>query len=64
MCCKYGVQVGCQYVCTGKQLSLDQTKRNLTCRDSIGSNRIEKDRVCVSPGFVSGKGGDRRGGMI
>ena len=33
MCCKYGVQVGCQYVCTGKQLSLDQTKRNLTCRD-------------------------------
>ena len=25
--------MGCQYVYRGKQLSLDQTKRNLTCRD-------------------------------
>ena len=35
-----------------KQLRLDQTIRNLTCGDSTGSNRIEKDQIDVPSGLV------------
>ena len=36
--------------------------RNIACGGSTGSNRIKKDRVCVSRGLVWERG--RRGGVL
>ena len=32
--------------------------RNIVSGDSAGSNRIEKDRICVTPGLVLGEWGE------
>ena len=60
--CQCGVWVDCkcmEFVAAAKQLRLDQAIKNLTCGDSTGRNRIEKDWVGVPPGLVWGNRGGR-----